>query len=171
MCVCVGRSVVTSSLWPHGLQPIRGISQARILEWVAIPSSKGSFQPWAWTWVSCIAGSAFFTAEPPGKPNCYVTVIKIMINYLPSMWETQVRSLNREDPLEKELETHSSILAWRGPRSEEPGRLQSTGSQKVGHNWVTEQQNQHINHITESLEDVYGIGWTNSVLKACTLNI
>ena len=94
-----------------------------------------------------------------------------MINYLPSMWETQVRSLNREDPLEKELETHSSILAWRGPRSEEPGRLQSTGSQKVGHNWVTEQQNQHINHITESLEDVYGIGWTNSVLKACTLNI
>ena len=44
-----------------------------------------------------------------------------------------VRSLGREDPLEKEIVTHSSILAWRIPWTEEPGRLQSTGSQRVGH--------------------------------------
>ena len=46
------------------------------------------------------------------------------------MLETQVRSLHREDPLEKGMATHSSILAWRIPRTEEPGRLQSMGSQK-----------------------------------------
>ena len=53
---------------------------------------------------------------------------------LPAMQETQVRSLGREDPLEKEMVTHCSILAWRIPWTEEPGRLQSTGSQRVGHN-------------------------------------
>ena len=52
---------------------------------------------------------------------------------LPPMWEIQVRSLGWEDHLEKEMVTHSSILAWRIPWTEEPGRLQSTGSQRVGH--------------------------------------
>ena len=56
---------------------------------------------------------------------------------LPPMWETWVRSLGREDPLEKEMVTHSSILAWIIPWTEEPGKLQSMGSQRVGHNWVT----------------------------------
>ena len=51
----------------------------------------------------------------------------------PAMWETRVRSLGQEDPLEKEMATLSSILAWRIPWREEPGRLQSMGSQKVGH--------------------------------------
>ena len=56
---------------------------------------------------------------------------------LPPMWETQVQSLDWEDPLEKEMATYSSILAWRIPWIEEPGRLQSTGSQRVGHDWGT----------------------------------
>ena len=56
---------------------------------------------------------------------------------LPAMQETWVRSLGREDPLEKEMATHSSIPAWRIPRTEEPGRLQSTGSQTVRHDWAT----------------------------------
>ena len=47
-------------------------------------------------------------------------------------------SLGREDPLEEEMTTHSSILAWRIPWREEPGSLQSMGLQRVGHNWVTE---------------------------------
>ena len=50
---------------------------------------------------------------------------------------TQVQSLCWEDPLEKEMATHSSTLAWKIPWTEEPGRLQSTGSQRVGHDWVT----------------------------------
>ena len=53
------------------------------------------------------------------------------------MRETQVQSLGREDPLEKEMATHSSILVWRIPWMEVPGGLQSTGSQRVGHDWVT----------------------------------
>ena len=55
----------------------------------------------------------------------------------PAMQETQemrVQSPGREDPLEEEMATHSSILAWRIPWTEEPGRLQSMGSQRVGHN-------------------------------------
>ena len=52
---------------------------------------------------------------------------------LPAMRETWVRSLGQEDPLEKEMATHSSILAWRIPWTEEPGGLQSMGSQRVGH--------------------------------------
>ena len=56
---------------------------------------------------------------------------------LPAMRETWVRFLGREDPLEKEMATHSSILAWRIPWMEEPGGLQSMGSQRVGHDWAT----------------------------------
>ena len=53
---------------------------------------------------------------------------------LPEMLETQVQSLGREDPLEKEMATHSSILGWRIPRTDGPGMLQSMGWQRVGHN-------------------------------------
>ena len=52
---------------------------------------------------------------------------------LPGMRETQVRSLDQKDPLEEEMATHSSALAWRIPWREEPGKLQSMGSQRVGH--------------------------------------
>ena len=60
-----------------------------------------------------------------------------MVKRLPAMWEIWVRSLGWEDLLEKETATHSSTLAWRIPWMEEPGRLQSMGSQRVGHDWVT----------------------------------
>ena len=60
-----------------------------------------------------------------------------MVKCLPAMWETQVRSLGWEDLQEKETATHSSTLTWRIPRTEEPGRLQSMGSQRVGHDWAT----------------------------------
>ena len=59
------------------------------------------------------------------------------LKHLPPMRETRVRSLGQEDPLEKKMVAHSSILAWRIPWMEKPGRLQSTGSQRVGHDWVT----------------------------------
>ena len=52
---------------------------------------------------------------------------------MPTMWETQVQSLGLEDLLEKEMATHSSILAWKIPWMVEPGRLQSMGLQRVGH--------------------------------------
>ena len=53
------------------------------------------------------------------------------VKCLPTMWETWVQSLDRDDLLEKEMATHSSILAWKIPWMEEPGRLQSMGSQRV----------------------------------------
>ena len=57
-----------------------------------------------------------------------------MVKNLPAMQGTQVQSLGKEDPLEKGMATHSLILAWKTPWTEEPGGLQSTGSQRVGHN-------------------------------------
>ena len=56
-----------------------------------------------------------------------------LVKNLPAMQETCVRSLGQEDPLKKEMATHSTILAWRIPWMEEPGELQSMGSQRVGH--------------------------------------
>ena len=55
------------------------------------------------------------------------------LKHLPTVWETRVRSLGGEDPLEKEMAIHSSTLAWKIPWMEEPGRLQSMGLQRVGH--------------------------------------
>ena len=55
------------------------------------------------------------------------------VKSLPAMQETWVRSLGRKDPLEKEMAIHSRVLAWRIPWTEEPGRLQSTASQRVRH--------------------------------------
>ena len=59
------------------------------------------------------------------------------LKHLPAMQGTWVRSMGREDSLEKEMATHSSILAWEIPWMEEPGGLHSMGSQRVGHNYAT----------------------------------
>jgi len=67
-----------------------------------------------------------------GLPSGYSLVAQ-MVKHMPTMQETWVQSLGREDLLEKEIATHSRILAWKIPWTEEPGRLQSTGSQRVGH--------------------------------------
>ena len=58
-------------------------------------------------------------------------VAQLVMNF-PTMWETQVQSLGQEDPPEKGMATHSSILAWRTPWTDEPGELQSMGSPRVG---------------------------------------
>ena len=62
------------------------------------------------------------------------SLVAQMVKNLPAMQETRVWSLGQEDPLEEGRETHSSILAWRIPGTEEPCGLQSTGLQRVGHN-------------------------------------
>ena len=56
-----------------------------------------------------------------------------MVKNLPALQETQVQSLGQEDPLEEDMAAHSGILAWRIPWTEEPGGLQSMGSQSIGH--------------------------------------
>ena len=62
-----------------------------------------------------------------------ISMVAQMVKHLPTIRDTQVPSLGWEYPLEKEMATHSSTLAWKIPRMEEPGRLQSMGSQRVGH--------------------------------------
>ena len=66
-----------------------------------------------------------------------VSQVAQRLKRLPAMRETCVRFLGREDPLEEEMATHSSVLAWRIPWTEELAGLQSTGSQRVGHDWAT----------------------------------
>ena len=63
----------------------------------------------------------------------HIPLVAQMVKRLPTMQETRVQSLSREDLPEKEMVTHSSILAWKIPRTEKPGRLQAMGSQRVGH--------------------------------------
>ena len=65
--------------------------------------------------------------------NCCSSLVAQRLKRLPAVQETWVRSVGREDPLEKEMATHSSTLAWRIPWTEEPGRLQSMGSLRVRH--------------------------------------
>ena len=62
-----------------------------------------------------------------------VQLVAQMVKHLSTMQETQVRSLGSEDPLEKEMAIHSRTIAWKIPQTEEPGRLQSMGSQRVRH--------------------------------------
>ena len=92
--------------------------------------------------------------RPRRKYYCVVIVVlgclgDSVVKNLPAMqetWlETWVQSLDQEDPVEKEMATHSSILAWKIPWTEEPGGLQSMRSQRVGHNFAAEHtQWQHI---------------------------
>ena len=63
-----------------------------------------------------------------------MSLVAWTVKRLPTVWETWVQSLGHEDPLEKEMATHSSIHAWKIPRTEKPGGLQSMGSQRVEHN-------------------------------------
>ena len=91
---------------------LHGIFQARIVEWVAMPSSRVSSRPRNQTCISCI--------------SCIGKWILYWLSHQ-----------------EKEMATHSSILAWRIPWTEEPSRLQPMGSQRVGHNWATFMESIH----------------------------
>ena len=120
---------------------VHGILQARILEWIAISFSRGSSRPRDRTRVSCIGSRRFNLWATRESQICRwhypmgASLVAQRLKRLPPMQETRVRSLGGEDPLEKEMATHSSILAWRISWTEEPGRLLSTGSQRVGHYW------------------------------------
>ena len=91
----------------------------------------------------------FFTTAPPRKPlhhvqmeikmspTLWTSLVAQTVKCLPTIRETQLQSLGWEDLLEKEMATHSSTLAWKIPWMEKPGRLQSMGSWRVGHDWAT----------------------------------
>ena len=83
-----------------------------------------------------IPGSGRSPGEGIGYPLQYswASLMAQLVKNLPAMWKTWVQSLGREDPLERGMATHSSILAWKIPWTEDPGGLQSMGLQRVGHN-------------------------------------
>ena len=88
---------------------------------------------WSVWLVFCDCGFHFVCSQTDKRASLVTQKVK----RLPAMWETWVPSLGWEDPLEKEMATHSSILAWKIPWTEEPGRLQSMGSQTVRQLWRT----------------------------------
>ena len=75
---------------------------------------------------SCVPSLLFTWGQTVVAPK--TSLVALMVKCLPSMWKTRVQSLGREDPLEKEMATHSSTFAWKIPWTEEPGMLQSMGS-------------------------------------------
>ena len=82
----------------------------------------------AWSFNSCVRINTDLTPH-----HSITSLVAQMVKCLSTMRETRIRSLGREDPLEKEMAIHSSTIAWKIPWTEEPGRLQSMGSQRVGH--------------------------------------
>ena len=79
----------------------------------------------------------YFTIWHISPHDTRTSLMAHMVKPLPTMRETQVPSLGQEGSLQKEVATHSSILAWKNPWLEEPGRVQSMGSQGVRHDWAT----------------------------------
>ena len=132
-------SKVLSFIWLFGIpdcsppgSSVHGILQPRILEWVAISSSRGSSWPRDQTQVSCIAGRFFTiwaTWEIIGGARGKESSCQCRKH------ESRVRPLGWEDPLEEGMATHSSVLAWRTPWTEEPEKPQSIGLQRGGHDW------------------------------------
>ena len=99
--------------------------------------------------------------------SIHASLVAQKVKNLPATRETWVWSLGWEDPLEEDMATHSSILAWRIPMEEEPGGLQSMGSQRVRHDWVTKPSTQHNVYIRRIEEMVCKITYNNSFYSLC----
>ena len=87
---------------------------------------------------------------PPSK-NLGPWVAQMVKNLTP-MWETKVWSLGQEDPLEEEMATHSSILAWKIPWTEEPGWLQSMYSQRIRYDWANNKREKYLGYSRQSIK-------------------
>ena len=102
--------------------------------WLSKKNLGHNFTPWK----LCRILTAHFSSPCPQHSYlCILTYVVQTVKRLPTMWETRVQSPGQEDLLEKEMATHSTILVWKIPLTEKPGRLQFTGLQRVGHYWVT----------------------------------
>ena len=90
-----------------------------------------------WPHLTIITSSEVSSPNTAGFQHIQASLVAQTVKHLPTVRETRVYSLSQEDPLEKEMATHSSTFAWRIPWMEEPGRLQSMGLKTVRHDWVT----------------------------------
>ena len=153
--VCNSTPGVNLNKWTMTCTHYHGIIQSIF---AILKSSDYSSLPLPTTTDSCIISAALPFSE------CHVAAITWYTAFsnwlipggsvgknLPAMHETRVQSRSREDPLEESMATHSSILAWRIPRREQPDRLQSTGSQRVRKDW----SNWALTHTYISLSNIH----------------
>ena len=114
---------------------------------------------------STVQKHQFFSTQPSLWASSHIhtwlldSLVAQMVKNLPLMQETWVQSLGWEDPLEEGMATHFSILAWRTPWTEEPGGLQSMGSQRVGHDWMTK------NNMRKLSEDLFRASLVAQLVK------
>ena len=134
VCVCVSMCVLSHiwlfpTLWTVAHEAPLCMEFSRQEYWSELPFLTPAVFPYPGiTSMSSALAGRIFIPEP-------ASLVAQRLKCLPPM--SQVRSLVREDPLEKEMATHSSILAWRIPWTEKPSRLQFMGSRRIGHDWVT----------------------------------
>ena len=150
---------MSDSLWLHGLQhtmppcPSPAPNSCRLRQWCH-PTISSSVIPF-FSFPQSFPASGFFQMSQLFTSGCQsigvsalasvlpvnsqdlTSLVAQMVKHLFTMWETRVRSLGWEDPLEKEMAIHSRTIAWKIPWTEEPGGMLSMGSQRVGHNWAT----------------------------------
>ena len=122
---------------------------------------------------------AYCLFSPRKLVATWASLVAQMVKRLPTMWETRVQPLGQEDLLEKEMATHYSILAWKIPWMEEPGRLQSMGSKRVRHDWATSVQFSSVQLLsrvrlfatpwTEARQASVSITNTQSLLKLISI--
>ena len=112
----------------HFAESLQGLSRSRVGPEISLPLLEPPLSSGSTLLTSWHVNYLQITSSPRAS------LVVQMVKNLPTMRETQVQFLHWEDPLEKEMATHSSILALRIPWTEESGGLQSTGSQKVGYN-------------------------------------
>ena len=102
-------------------------------------------------WVIWLSGKAVFLINALSG----AFLVSRTVKNLPTMLETLVQSVGQEDPLQKGMATHSSILAWRIPWTEKPGRLQSIGLQRVGHDWAHMRSDMQFASSKNSLDEEF----------------
>ena len=109
-----------------------------LVPWPGIEPRPPSFGVWSLShWTTREVLQLVFSSFLLRYPSLVASLVAQMVKRLSAMRETRVQFLGREDPLEKEMAIHSSTLAWKIPRMEEPDRLQSMGPQRVGLDWET----------------------------------
>ena len=132
--VLAGRFFTTSATWkalhylitkPKCNQELAHVSDRPAAIFRLWPVPNGNYSPHR------------FTHDQNWWDKLQISLVAQTVRHLPTMRETWVRSLGWKDPLKKEMATHSSTLAWKIPWTEEHGRLQSMGSQRVRHDWAT----------------------------------
>ena len=136
-CVCFIPSIkeLKPGCWLTICNYHSGLSQGRILNLLLQIRKQRPRKVHSHTWV-CLCGDELFSSNKDQAGCSWALLVAQMVKNLPAMQQIQVQSLGWEDPLEKGMTNHSSILAWRISWTEEPGGLQSMGLQRVGQDWA-----------------------------------